>query len=209
MLRRATLLLPALALPGGVAWALPAPLRGEAAEAVLHGLAAGGHTLLLRHGDTRGTGCDTTSDWRDAARQRHLSPEGHAQARAIGAALRAWRVPIAPPVLASPVPRALDTARLAFGDGVLADARLLSDEFAGEDVPAVIAAQRGLVAEAAPRGLNRVLVGHLSSALRVGDRRPTQAEFPEGALLVMREGGEVAAVLELAPLPGGGAHACR
>lgn len=188
--------------------ALPAPARDEDAEPILRALQRGGHTLLFRHADTRGTGCDTTHDWRDAARQRHLSTTGREQARRLGEALREWRVPLASPVLASPVPRAFETATLAFGAAV-ADERLLSDEFAHARFPEIVAAQRSLLAEAAAPGANRVLVGHLSSAVLVGgERRPSQAEFPEASALVLR-GGSVVAVLELAPVPGGGAHACR
>lgn len=202
------LLLPAVAHAAFAhAAALPAPVRGEEAEPVLRALRGGGHTLLLRHADTRGMPCDTTNDWRDAARQRHLSEAGQEQARRLGAALRDWRIPLARPVLASPVPRALDTARLAFGE-VETDERLLSDEFARERFEEVMAAQRALLAEDVPPGANRVLVGHLSSAVRVGGRRPTQAEFPEASAIVFRAGRAVA-VLEIAPLPGGGAHACR
>jgi phosphohistidine phosphatase SixA len=210
MIARRTLLvaLPGLAAPRwSRAAGLPAPLRGEEAEPALRALRRGGHALLFRHADTRGMACDTTADWRDAERQRHLSPAGRAQARALGEALREWRVPIASPVLASPVPRALDTAVLAFGQAE-ADERLLSDEFARDRFEAVMAAQRALLAEDVPPGANRVLVGHLSSAVRVGDRRPTQAEFPEASAMVFRAG-RVVAVLELAPIPGGGAHACR
>ncbi len=189
--------------------ALPSPVSGEAAEAVLRALQQGGHTLLFRHADTRGTGCDTTNDWRDVPRQRHLSPTGREQSRRLGEALREWRVPVARPVLASPVARAFETALLAFGE-VEADERLLSDEFSHPRFEAVMAAQRALLAEEAPPGANRVLVGHLSSAVAVGEprRRPRQTEFPEASAMVFREGRAVA-VLELAPIPGGGAHDCR
>ncbi|MBY0335717.1 MAG: histidine phosphatase family protein [Acetobacteraceae bacterium] len=211
MRRRIILALPLqalLALAAAPARAAAPPLlRGEEAEPRMRALQRGGFTLLLRHGDTRGMGCDRTTDWRDEAGQRHLSPAGEAQARAIGEVLRAWRIPIAAPVLASPVPRVRDTAVAAFGAGaVVLDQRLLSDEFTA-DVAATAAAQRALLAEDPPPGLNRMLVGHIASALQVGGRRITQAEFPEGAILVLR-GGAMQAVLDLAPLPGGGAHGC-
>jgi phosphohistidine phosphatase SixA len=168
-------------------------------------LAGGGHTLLIRHADTRGMGCDTTSDWRDTARQRHLSPAGRAQAQRIGQALR--DIPHELPVRASPVPRALETARLAMGEAEI-DPALLSDEFAAEDFEEVMAMQRALLAAPPPPGLNRLLFGHLSSAVPIGGRRPTQAEFPEGSAMVLQAGVPLA-VLELAPIPGGGAHGCR
>lgn len=195
MLRRALLILP---LAG---FAPPPVLRGAALEPWLAALAQGGFTLLLRHADTRDTGCDTTTDWRHAARQRHLSPEGRAQAARIGAALAG--VPLERPVRASPVPRAFETALLAFG-AAEADERLLSDEFARRRMAEV---QRALLAEPPPPGLNRVLVGHMGSAVSPPGRTITQAEFPEGSLMLWRQGQPVA-TLEPAPLPGGGAHRC-
>jgi phosphohistidine phosphatase SixA len=198
MFRRALLALP---LAG-----FAAPLaRDEEAAAWRARLAQGGHTLLIRHADTRGMGCDTTGDWRDAARQRHLSPEGRVQAARLGEVLRT--LPHETPVLASPVPRALDTARLAMGEA-MPDARLLSDEFAGPAFEEMIESQRALLHAPVPRGLNRFLFGHLGSALTWPAPRPTQAAFPEGSAIVLREG-RVLAVAEFAPIPGGGAHACR
>jgi hypothetical protein len=52
------------------------------------------------------------------------------------------------------------------------------------------------------------LFGHLGSALTWPAPRPTQAAFPEGSAIVLREG-RVLAVVEFAPIPGGGAHGCR
>lgn len=195
MLRRALLILPL------AAFAPPPVLRGDAAAPWLARLRAGGFVLFLRHTDTRGTGCDTTTDWRDAARQRHLSEAGRAQARAIGAALGG--LPLERPVRASPVLRAFETALLAFGDAA-ADERLLSDEFAGRRMADV---QRALIAEAPPAGLNRALVGHMGSTMSPPGRSIRQAEFPEGGLMIWQDGAPLA-TLELAPLPGGGAHGC-
>jgi phosphohistidine phosphatase SixA len=198
MRRRALLILP-------LAGFAPPPPPAALDAAWRARLADGGHTLLIRHADTRGMGCDTTSDWRDVERQRHLSPAGRAQARQLGEVLRA--IPHERPVRASPVPRAIETARLAMGE-VTADLALLSDEFAARDFEEVMAMQRALLAEPPPPRLNRLLFGHLSSAVLIDGRRPTQAEFPEGSAMVLRAGVPLA-VLELAPIPGGGAHDCR
>lgn len=192
-----------LALP--LAGFAPPLARDEAAEAWRARLARGGHTLLIRHADTRGTGCDTTLDWRDGARQRHLSPAGREQAVRLGAVLRA--LPHETPVLASPVPRAFETALLAMGEA-LADERLLSDEFAGHALAEVKVAQRALLHAPVPAGRNRFLFGHLGSPPSWPEPRPTQAAFPEGSAMVLREG-RVLAVVEFAPIPGGGAHDCR
>ncbi len=195
MLRRAFLILPL------AAFAPPPVLRAGDLRPWLAVLAGGGFTLMLRHADTRGMGCDTTTDWREVGRQRHLSEAGRAQAARIGAALAG--LPLARPVRASPIPRAFETAILAFGVAE-PDERLLSDEFAGRRMAEV---QRALLAEPPPPGLNRVLVGHMGSAMSPPHRSITQAEFPEGALMLWRDGHPVA-TLEPAPLPGGGAHHC-
>jgi hypothetical protein len=63
-----------------------------------------------------------------------------------------------------------------------------------------------------PQGTNRVLVGHRTPAIMVGGQAVGGRAFPEGAALVIEPAGGEAfrllGILELAPLPGGGFHAC-
>jgi putative serine protease PepD len=78
-------------------------------------LRVGGLVLMFRHADTdRSHEDDPRVDLDDCSTQRNLSDAGRADARAIGAALRALRIPVGS-VWASPYCRARQTARLAFG----------------------------------------------------------------------------------------------
>jgi len=74
-------------------------------------LRQGGVVALMRHGDAPGVG--DPPGWRldDCATQRNLGEQGRAEARAVGARLRAERIAVAR-VVSSPWCRCLDTARL-------------------------------------------------------------------------------------------------
>jgi phosphohistidine phosphatase SixA len=100
--QRRPLLLALLATAG-----VPSRASEDAAWAALQR----GAIALVRHADAPGTG--DPPGWRldDCATQRNLSNAGRADARALGEALRARRIPITR-VLSSPWCRCLDTARL-------------------------------------------------------------------------------------------------
>lgn len=134
----------------------------------------GGHVLVLRHTATD-SGVDTTDDPTDCERQRNLSPEGRADAEAIGRALERLDIPISD-VRASPLCRTMETARLAFGD-TTADERLLQT--------ADPAGVRRLLEEATPANGNRVLVGHQASILEA-----TGIDLQEGEMAVLGPDGE-------------------
>ena len=73
---------------------LPPPTATRA-DAVLDALRRGGLVMLMRHARTvPGTGDPPESRLNNCATQRNLGEEGRAQARAIGARLRAERIPI-------------------------------------------------------------------------------------------------------------------
>jgi len=95
---------------------LAAPPFARADEpAAWSALAAGGHTLVLRHAATDpGIGDPPGFRRDDCATQRNLSADGRAQAQAIGERLASRGVSIGA-VLSSRWCRCLDTARLAFG----------------------------------------------------------------------------------------------
>lgn len=109
-MRLASVVLAALVL------VLAAPPVARADEsAAWSALAAGGHTLLLRHAATDpGIGDPPGFRLGDCSTQRNLSAGGRAQAQALGARLVARGVVIGA-VLSSRWCRCLDTARLAFG----------------------------------------------------------------------------------------------
>lgn len=110
-MRRRAFLSAALALP-----LLARGERGTAERASAEALVRrGGVVLLMRHAATEG-GAGDPPGFRldDCATQRNLSEAGRAQARRVGARLRAMGAPIAR-VYTSPWCRCRETARLAFG----------------------------------------------------------------------------------------------
>ncbi len=107
---------PAFAGPAALCLFLAAlPIARADESAAWSALAAGGHTLLLRHAATDpGVGDPAGFRLDDCATQRNLSAEGRAQSDAIGKRLASRGVAIGA-VLSSGGCRGLDTARLAFG----------------------------------------------------------------------------------------------
>ena len=114
---RCTAAIAALALATAAAEPSSAPAPGHALEgaALVAALREGGFTLYFRHTATDFSQSDARMTTYDAcAAQRNLSEEGRAQAREIGAAIRALRLPVGE-VVASPFCRAMETGRLMFG----------------------------------------------------------------------------------------------
>lgn len=92
-----------------------APARPLAAAGVVAELRKGGYVLYFRHAATdfsRNDAASRSDD--DCANQRNLSEKGRAEARAIGRAFAALRIPVGE-VLASPMCRTMETARLVAG----------------------------------------------------------------------------------------------
>ncbi|APV49943.1 hypothetical protein BWI17_09750 [Betaproteobacteria bacterium GR16-43] len=99
---------------GGAALLLPAWSRAAEAE-TWAALRKGGQVILLRHSATEpGLGDPAGYKLDDCKTQRNLSEAGREQSRALGARLRAQRVPIER-VYTSPWCRCRETAQLAFG----------------------------------------------------------------------------------------------
>jgi broad specificity phosphatase PhoE len=142
----------------------------------------GGLVLVLRHAltDTR---IEQQEFLRSCALQRNLSTAGRQQARTIGAAFRELEIPIGD-VLASPMCRTRDTARLAFGRAEL-DRRLLSlgVEATERDDARRVRALRELVSRPPPDGTNTVLVTHTGN---IG--RALGESAAEGEVLAYRAG---------------------
>lgn len=78
-------------------------------------LRAGGHVLLIRHGevDTLSRSTSPDADFEGCEGQYNLTEVGRAQSLLLGDALRKRKIPIGG-VLASPLCRTRDTARIAF-----------------------------------------------------------------------------------------------
>ena len=109
----AALLLAATALAEGNS--SPDPAHALEGAALVRALRAGGFTLYFRHTATDFSQSDRlAAGLGDCATQRNLSEAGRAQARAIGEAIRALRLPVGE-VIASPFCRTMETGRLLFG----------------------------------------------------------------------------------------------
>jgi phosphohistidine phosphatase SixA len=121
-------------------------------------LRRGGYVIYFRHTSTDFSQNDAQSkSYDDCARQRNLTDAGRAQARAIGAAAREIRLPV-DKVVASPMCRTMETARLAFG------AAEPVPEMRGAPLPLAdpqrYAALKKLFATPYPRGSNLVVASH-------------------------------------------------
>ena len=90
-------------------------MRPLSDAALLAALRSGGFTVYFRHTATDFSQNDKASrGFDDCANQRNLIERGRSDARAIAAAVRELKIPIER-VLASPLCRTMETARLIFG----------------------------------------------------------------------------------------------
>lgn len=95
--------------------ALSTPAGALAEESLVAKLREGGYVLYMRHAATDfGQNDARMTSYEDCTRQRNLTDQGRAEARAVGEQMRRLRIPIGG-VLASPFCRTMETARLAFG----------------------------------------------------------------------------------------------
>lgn len=93
----------------------PDPQTALEGEALVAKLRAGGLTLYFRHTATDFSQNDAKMGaYDECATQRNLSDEGRRQAREIGAAIRALKLPVGE-VIASPFCRTMETGHLMFG----------------------------------------------------------------------------------------------
>lgn len=148
------------------------PARAD--EALWSALREGGHVLFVRHAQTDpGIGDPPGFRLEECATQRNLSAEGRAQARGLGEALRARRIPLGE-VLSSPWCRCVETAQLAFGRAMTWDA--LSNLHARrENAERQVRALRPRIS--AHRGQdNLVLVSHGSTAGALTGEYPAMGE---------------------------------
>jgi virginiamycin B lyase len=138
-------------------------------DALLRALRRGGYVVYFRHAATDFSMSDTdTGNLANCARQRNLDARGKADARAIGRAWRALRLPIAR-VLSSRYCRARDTARLAFGRARMTlDLTGLPSAATDAERQRRIQALRGLLSARPARG-NTVLVAHLFNIQEAAD----------------------------------------
>ncbi len=190
----------------------PVTVSDARGAALVERLRKGGLVLFFRHADTRAMPCDRSFRIGDREGQRNISAAGRSQSTSIGQALRELRIPVSLPVLAGPVYRARDTAELAFGAAyVEVTESLLADDYSGARLAWVLDEHRRLFSTPVLGGTNRVLVGHRTPAIMVLGESVGGRAFPEGAALVLepaKNGARVLGILMLAPIEGGGFHAC-
>ena len=112
------LILPVLCLSATLVLAVTPAAGGEllSGKALVTALRKGGYNIYFRHAETDWSQNDhvaAAGDWTscDPARIRQLAPEGRRNARRIGEAMRALRIPVGR-VLSSEYCRAAETARL-------------------------------------------------------------------------------------------------
>ena len=107
-----------------IAATLPAGASEDKAlegAALTKALRQGGYTLYIRHAATDGDQRDRNVVLEDCATQRNLGAEGRGQARRIGAAIAALKLPVGE-VIAGPYCRTRDTAMLLAGRAQVAQA---------------------------------------------------------------------------------------
>jgi phosphohistidine phosphatase SixA len=189
--RRALLAAPLLAAsPAGAGNFLATP-------AALSVLRAGGLNLYLRHGITDRSQVDTGRRG-DRAGQRNLDARGRAQASALGQAFARLGIPVGR-VFASEVFRAHDTATLMFGPArVEVLEALIADDYTPRDPRDDAAAMRSRLAQPPSAG-NDVFVGHIVPFGMILGHGLSQAEFPEGAIGLLRPEGARFTALGIIP----------
>ena len=171
------LVLAALALVAGCGDDEPA--AEPPGDPLVRELREGGLVLVIRHASTDAE-INRRERLRSCVLQRNLTEAGRAQARALGESIRALRIPIGE-VRSSPLCRARDTARLAFGRATL-DEDLVSPGVIGTEADDERRARalRAMVEDVPPAGENTVLVTHTGN-IGAGLGEETVAE---GGLLV-------------------------
>lgn len=152
------LVIAAVVLPAAIARAQP-PAEVELQGRALHAaLAGGGYILYFRHTSTDfGQSDERMTGYEDCATQRNLTDSGRAEARAIGAALREFRIPVGK-VLASPFCRTMETAQLIFDRAKIAPA--VRGGPAQPESPERYAALRELLATPVSGGTNLAIISH-------------------------------------------------
>jgi|SRR5882672_1546691 len=157
-------------------------LKLQDLAAVLPELRRGGYVIYMRHSATDVEGKnDAEADLARCETQRNLSDDGKAQASEIGRGIRALRLPVGK-VLASPLCRAKDTAKLALGRfEVVADLEFMLDVNPAERQKRTNSL-RVLLATRPAAASNTVIVAHTANLREAAGIWPK----PEGVAYVFR-----------------------
>jgi len=135
--------------------ALPAAKDALSGPRLLDALHRGGYVIYLRHTSTDfGQNDEGMTSFDDCSKQRNLTEQGRAEARAIGAAIAKLKIPIGD-VLASPFCRTVETAKLIFGRATISNAVR-----GGPADPDRYGELRKLLSTPVPRGANLAIASH-------------------------------------------------
>ncbi len=167
------------------------------ADALLPRLEKGGLIIVMRHQRAAMAGHwdDFSKPWTDCSAQRNLSTAGYAGATETGQAFRTLEIPFGE-VLASPLCRTMETARLIFGKaraeetiGHITDVRGRSEAMASRDLSALVGALK-------PGASNDVIVTHGGNILA-----SYGVLLSEGDMLFFAQGTKGPALIGLAAAP--------
>jgi phosphohistidine phosphatase SixA len=156
---------------------IPAPALMDAGQLVPL-LQKGGYILIIRHERTEipSRDDDYSKPATDCMAQRNLSVAGYAGSVETGKAFAALNIPIGK-VLASPMCRGMDTARMAFGK-VEPEMRLIHHDNIPGRTPEVSGAEmRSLISELTPGESNTVLVSHIGNINRAINTIPSEGQI--------------------------------
>jgi len=138
--------------------AMPAAKDALSGARLLDALRRGGYVLYIRHTSTDfGQNDEGMTSFDDCTKQRNLTDQGRAEARAIGAAIAKLRIPIGE-VLASPFCRTVETAKLVFGHATISNA--VRGGPAAPDHPERYADLRKLLSTPVAHGNNLAIASH-------------------------------------------------
>jgi broad specificity phosphatase PhoE len=166
-------------------------------RAALGELRKGGLVIYFRHASTDQSGRgDAAADLARCETQRNLSAKGRDEAAQIGEAMRALRIPVGS-VLASPLCRTKDTARLAFGRFAESKDLHFSIGADAREMDRLASVLRRLLTTPPSPGTNGVIVSHSANLREAAGIFPK----PEGVAYVFRPlpNGKFEAVARILP----------
>jgi hypothetical protein len=161
----------------------PATAQSMPNAQLVEALRGGGYNLYVRHAATTWSQIDRVAspdDWAscDPAQVRQLSDEGRRDARALGNALRALRIPLGR-IVSSPYCRARETARLIAGRDAQATPDLMNlrvqELVGGRD--AAVRNARNVLSEPPAKGANDLFAAHGNLGLAAFGEYLGEGEF--------------------------------
>lgn len=151
-------------------------------------LRQGGFVLYMLHGKTDSSQPDQVPiDLADCSTQRPLTDEGRQEIAKVGLALRDLDIPVKSAV-SSPLCRAMESARLAFGDNIVLDEHLMyTAHLTSEEKIPIVERTRELISRPVQEpGMNRMLVAHAPNLADLMDYFPET----EGTVVIFRPLGQ-------------------